>query len=125
MTRTHRVPFARFAHRLDRERVARLAREALVVGVAAALMLSMNHALAGGAIIARVGTFCATYIRPIYLGLVALVVLVTCYRGFVEIVGEEGNGGRKIVLGLVGGAAAVVVPAAILTAVATGSTFTC
>lgn len=125
MLGAHRIPFPRLVHRLGRERAQRLAREGLVVGVCAVLMLTMDHSLAGGAIITKVSTFCATYMKPIYLGLVGLVVLVVEYRGFIEIVGEEGNGGRKMVLGLVGGAAAVVLPAIILTAVATGSTFAC
>ena len=109
----------------DRTRAARIARDVLVVGVAAALMLTFDHSFAAAGIVTKLSGFCTAWIKPIYLGVLAFIVLVACYQGFVAIIQEEGNGGRKIGVALIGGAAAVLVPAAILAAVATGSTFAC
>ncbi len=109
----------------DRTRAARIAREMLVIGVATALMLTLDHSFAAAGIVTKLSGFCTAWIKPIYLGVLAFIVLVACYQGFVAIIQEEGNGGRKIGMALIGGAAAVLVPAAILAAVATGSTFAC
>ena len=104
---------------------AKLAQRALLIAAMAVFALTVDHGLAGAAVVTKLGTFCATWVKPIYLGILALVVLGTCYKGAIEIINEEGNGGRKVGLALVGGSAAVLVPAAILAAVATGSTFAC
>lgn len=111
--------------RIERDRAARIARELLVVGIAAVLMLSLDHSFAAAGIVTKLSGFCTAWIKPIYLGVLAFIVLVVCYKGFIAIINEEGNGGRMIGIGLIGGAAAVLVPAAILAAVATGSTFAC
>jgi hypothetical protein len=68
---------------------------------------------------------CTTWIKPIYLAILAAIVLYQGYQGFVQVINEDGQGGRKIGMALVGGALGVVIPAAILAAVATGSTFAC
>ena len=103
----------------------KLAQKALLIAAMAVFALTVDHSLAGAAVITKLNTFCATWIKPIYLGILALVVLGMCYKGFIEMVNEEGHGGRKIGMALIGGSAAVLVPAAILAAVATGATFTC
>jgi predicted Co/Zn/Cd cation transporter (cation efflux family) len=104
---------------------AKMAQQALLIAAMAVFALTVDQSLAGAAVITKLNTFCATWIKPIYLGILALVVLGMCYKGFIEMVNEEGNGGRKIGMALIGGSAAVLVPAAILAAVATGATFTC
>ena len=118
-------PGSRSFHNLSDEQKTLLIQRALFLGACAVFALTMDHSLAGAAVITKLNTFCTGWIKPIYLGILALVVLIVCFKGFVAMVNEEGNGGRQIALGLIGGAAGVAVPAAILAAVATGSTLVC
>ena len=82
-------------------------------------------ALGAAGVVTKFDTFCATWIKPIYLAVLAAVVLFQVYQGFVQVVNEDGHGGRKIGVALIAGAAGVLVPAAILTSVAIGSAFNC
>jgi hypothetical protein len=79
----------------------------------------------GAAIVTQMSQFCATWAKPIYLGIVALAVLAVCFQGGSQLMQQEGQGGALIVKGLVGGLVAVALPAAILTAVAATASFTC
>ncbi|MEY4529623.1 MAG: hypothetical protein RLZZ156_344 [Deinococcota bacterium] len=79
----------------------------------------------GAAVVTQISTFCATWVKPIYLGIVGLAVLAVCFQGGSQLMQQEGQGGQLIVKGLIGGLVAVALPAAVLTAVAATASFTC
>jgi hypothetical protein len=96
----------------------------LALGMAVGLVAHATGVNANG-VIGKFDTFCSTWIKPIYLAVLACIVLVVCYKGFIEIINEDGQGGRKIGMALIGGAAGVLVPGAILTAIAATTAFNC
>lgn len=79
----------------------------------------------GTGVVTQISTFCGTWIKPIYLGLVGLAVLAVCFQGGTQLMQQEGQGGQLIVKGLIGGLVAVALPAAVLTAVSATASFTC
>jgi hypothetical protein len=108
----------------DKQAQARLAQQVLMVAAVAVFALTVDHSLAAAGIVTKMSQFCSQWIKLLYLGIIGIGVFITCAKGAIEIVNEEGNGGRKIMVGLVGGGAGILIPAAILAAVgATG--FTC
>jgi hypothetical protein len=110
---------------ITQTRVARIAREMLLIGVAAALMITLDHAFAAGVVATKLNTVCTTWVKPTYLIIVGFVVLIRLCIGGVAIVQEDNNGGRIILVAVVGGALAVVLPAALLALVAVGGGFNC
>jgi hypothetical protein len=94
-----------------------------------ATMLGLTPALAtnpGEAVVTKISSFCAQWIKPIYLGAVALVVFAVAAQGGIGIIRQTNDqGGELIFKALAGGVIAVAIPGAILLAVAATSTFTC
>ena len=115
-----RVPLSRF--KLSRHQQKVLGTLGMI-GMGVLVGLS-GDALAGAAVVTKLGTFCTTWVKPIYLGVLGIAVFVMVGKGGLEVIQEEGQGGRKIGLGLIGGAVGIVLPAAILLAIGTTG-FTC
>jgi hypothetical protein len=91
-------------------------------------LLGLTPALAtnGEAVVTKISNFCAQWVKPIYLGLVAFAVLIIASKGGIDIVRQTNDqGGELIVKALVGGVMAVALPGAIVLAVAATTTFTC
>ena len=115
-----RVPLSRFKLSPHQQKVLGTLG---IVGLGVLVGLG-GDVFAGAAVVTKLGTFCTTWIKPIYLGVLAVTVLVVVYKGGLEVINEEGQGGRKIGLALVGGSVGLVLPAAILLAIGTTG-FTC
>jgi choline-glycine betaine transporter len=93
-----------------------------------ATTLGLTPALAtnGEAVVTKISTFCAQWIKPIYLGAIALVVFAVAAQGGIGIIRQTNDqGGELIFKALAGGVIAVAIPGAILLAVAATTTFTC
>ena len=115
-----RVPLSRFKLSPHQQKVLGTLG---IVGLGVLVGLG-GDALAGAAVVTKLSAFCTTWVKPIYLGVLGIAVLVVAYKGGLEVVQDEGQGGRKIGLALIGGAVGIVLPTAILLAIGTTG-FTC